>query len=97
MATPCTREPERVADDVALGFLSRSAAREHYGVVVDGRGALDLDATASLRAKLAIGGLACDWSRSPIRARASSDATGASASSQTPRHVSGSLPATLSS
>jgi N-methylhydantoinase B len=49
---PLTREPERVAGDVALGFLSRSAGREHYGVVVDGRGALDLDATATLRAKL---------------------------------------------
>jgi N-methylhydantoinase B len=50
---PLQREQEQVANDVALGYLSPSVAREHYGVVVDGRGALDREATASLRAKLA--------------------------------------------
>jgi N-methylhydantoinase B len=50
---PLQRDPEWVGNDVALGFLSSSAAREHYGVVIDERGALDRDATSFLRAKLA--------------------------------------------
>jgi N-methylhydantoinase B len=49
---PLRREPERVAAEVALGFLSSSAACEHYGVVVNARGGPDLQATAALRAKL---------------------------------------------
>lgn len=49
---PLEREPQRVAADAALGVLSLSAAREHYGVVVDALGALDAEATAALRAKL---------------------------------------------
>jgi N-methylhydantoinase B len=47
---PMEREPERVLTDVALGFISPAAAREHYGVVVDARGELDGDTTATLRA-----------------------------------------------
>lgn len=46
---PYTREPDRVARDVTDGFLSRSVAREHYGVVVDDLGEIDHDATAALR------------------------------------------------
>ena len=46
---PYTREPDRVARDVTDEFLSRSVAREHYGVVVDDRGEIDQDATAALR------------------------------------------------
>jgi N-methylhydantoinase B len=49
---PREREPERVASDVALGFLSPGAAREHYGVVVDASGSVDPGATAALRERL---------------------------------------------
>ena len=34
---PLDREPERVADDVANGWVSRERAREKYGVALDGR------------------------------------------------------------
>jgi len=46
---PFTREPERVARDVRLGFVSREAARRDYGVVLDGDGGVDAAATAALR------------------------------------------------
>jgi N-methylhydantoinase B len=46
---PKTREPERVARDVRLGFVSLGAARDLYGVVVDLSGKIDLEATRELR------------------------------------------------
>jgi N-methylhydantoinase B len=46
---PATREPERVAHDVAEGWVSRERAREVYRVVVTGDGTLDSEATAALR------------------------------------------------
>jgi N-methylhydantoinase B len=46
---PLQREPERVAQDVAHGLVSAVAAREVYGVEMNGRDALDVDATAALR------------------------------------------------
>ena len=49
---PLQRDPEQVANDVALGFLSPSVASEQYGVVADARGTLDRAATAALRVKL---------------------------------------------
>lgn len=50
---PLDREPERVAEDVRLGYVSRRAAAKEYGVVVRGRGlTLDQAATARLRAAL---------------------------------------------
>lgn len=55
---PWTREPERVARDVADGFVSRDIAREHYGVVIDGDGNVDGDATAAIRAAPRSGWLA---------------------------------------
>jgi len=47
---PLARDPRRVARDVWNEKLSTEFAREHYGVVVDARGTLDLDASAALRA-----------------------------------------------
>ncbi|WP_370617787.1 hydantoinase B/oxoprolinase family protein [Mumia qirimensis] len=46
---PLDREPERVADDVAQGYVSRAAASELYGVAVDDSAALDAAATAARR------------------------------------------------
>jgi len=47
---PRTREPEAVAHDVALGFVSVEAARERYAVAVSADGTIDPDQTRSLRA-----------------------------------------------
>ena len=47
---PAEREPERVAHDVAEGWISAARAREVYKVVVDERGRVDPEATAALRA-----------------------------------------------
>ncbi|WP_454748661.1 hydantoinase B/oxoprolinase family protein [Ciceribacter selenitireducens] len=47
---PNLRDPEAVASDVALGYVSPEAARAQYGVAVDGSGTLDRDETARLRA-----------------------------------------------
>ena len=46
---PATREPERVARDVRLGYVSRDAAAHDYKVVVRDDGTLDADATAQAR------------------------------------------------
>ena len=45
---PIDREPQLVLDDVAVGLVSEAAAREIYGVVVDG-GRFDADGTAERR------------------------------------------------
>ena len=47
---PMEREPELVATDVEFGFISPSAAREHYGVAVDASGTFDRETTKTLRA-----------------------------------------------
>jgi N-methylhydantoinase B len=47
---PATREPERVARDVRLGYVSREAARRDYKVVLRQDGSLDEAATAKERA-----------------------------------------------
>ena len=44
------REPERVARDVRLGYVSVKAALDDYGVVVDEQGKVDLPATKKARA-----------------------------------------------
>ena len=49
---PLTRDPHRVAEDVARGIVSIEAARDWYGVVIAADGLVDDDATASLRAQL---------------------------------------------
>ena len=46
---PIEREPERVANDVAQGYVSLEAASKLYGVVVDTEGRVDHAATESLR------------------------------------------------
>jgi N-methylhydantoinase B len=46
---PLTRDPARVARDVALGYVSRDAAKRDYGVALDAKGAVDAAATAALR------------------------------------------------
>ncbi|MGI9484291.1 MAG: hydantoinase B/oxoprolinase family protein [Geminicoccaceae bacterium] len=43
------RDPEAVARDVALGFVTPTSASTAYGVVVDASGALDVAATEDLR------------------------------------------------
>src|SRR4029077_18157047 len=47
---PLDRPAARVARDVAGGFVSRESAGDDYGVVLDVRGDVDADATASRRA-----------------------------------------------
>jgi N-methylhydantoinase B len=47
---PATREPDRVARDVRLGYVSREAALREYKVVLRDDGSLDEAATAKQRA-----------------------------------------------
>ena len=47
--SPLEREPERVREDVAEGWISRERARDVYGVVVTEDGDVDAGATAALR------------------------------------------------
>ncbi|HMK81954.1 MAG TPA: hydantoinase B/oxoprolinase family protein [Xanthobacteraceae bacterium] len=47
---PFARDAERVADDVAKGFVSRAAAATRYGVALDADGNVDAKQTARLRA-----------------------------------------------
>jgi N-methylhydantoinase B len=46
---PLDRPAERVARDVAGGFVSGGSAREDYGVVIDPHGRVDVPATEALR------------------------------------------------
>jgi N-methylhydantoinase B len=46
---PLLREPERVAEDVVLGYVSVEMAHELYGVVIDEAGAVDEAATKARR------------------------------------------------
>ena len=48
---PLEREPEAVAHDVANEKVSAAAARELYGVAIDDVGAVERDATETLRAE----------------------------------------------
>ncbi|MGE3644414.1 MAG: hydantoinase B/oxoprolinase family protein [Beijerinckiaceae bacterium] len=47
---PLRRDPERVAQDVRRGYVSRAAARADYGVVLTDDLAVDVNATKALRA-----------------------------------------------
>ena len=47
---PCARDPERVARDVRLGYVSRGMARRDYKVVLREDGTADVEATSKLRA-----------------------------------------------
>ena len=53
---PLERDPRRVADDVRNGKVGRGAARERYGVVLDGDLVVDVEATASTRRAMGGGG-----------------------------------------
>jgi N-methylhydantoinase B len=46
---PLSRQPERVARDVRLGYVSREAALRDYKVVLHDGGGVDADATATAR------------------------------------------------
>ena len=46
---PMTRDPFRVGRDVNLGYVTKAAARDGYGVVIGENGAVDTAATAALR------------------------------------------------
>jgi len=47
---PQEREPERVAEDMREGWISRARAREVYRVALDAMGVIDPEATQALRA-----------------------------------------------
>ena len=49
---PLARAPERVRDDVALGYLGRDQAANRYGVVIDAGGNVEVAATRELRDRL---------------------------------------------
>ncbi len=60
---PLERDPQLVVDDVAAGYVSVAAAREHYGVVVRGeerRYVLDQEATEAARREAARNRETCD-------------------------------------
>jgi N-methylhydantoinase B len=47
--SPFDRDPEAVANDLRLGYISMDSARESYGVVVAKDGSVDAAATTNLR------------------------------------------------
>jgi N-methylhydantoinase B len=49
---PLERAPEAVAGDVVNGLVSQAAARNRYGVVIDGERGVDRDATGREQATL---------------------------------------------
>jgi N-methylhydantoinase B len=63
---PLARDPARVCDDVADGFVSAEAARSDYGVVLFAPGIVDDAATARLRDEMAAAPIAegpISWKR----------------------------------
>jgi N-methylhydantoinase B len=48
---PLARDPDQVREDVLDGKITASYALQHHAVVLGAKGALDLAATASLRAQ----------------------------------------------
>lgn len=46
---PLDREPERVAEDVGLGYVSAAAAKDVYGVILAADGSVDVAATKTQR------------------------------------------------
>jgi N-methylhydantoinase B len=49
---PLDREPERVANDVANGWVSREHARDMYGVALTNDGSVDASASAEMRERI---------------------------------------------
>lgn len=62
---PLTRDPERVRQDVANGFLSTDQARRRYGVAFDAAGAVDAGGTSRERARLETGRTRVTLSEAP--------------------------------
>jgi N-methylhydantoinase B len=54
------RDPERVRADSLDGYITRDAAAQDYGVVLDANGELDEPATHKLRERTAVAGDAVD-------------------------------------
>jgi N-methylhydantoinase B/oxoprolinase/acetone carboxylase alpha subunit len=52
---PLVRDPARVREDVADGFVSAEAAKSDYGVVLSAPGSIDEAATACLRGEMIAG------------------------------------------
>jgi N-methylhydantoinase B len=52
LGDPLTREPHRVAKDVRDGLVSKKAAQNAYGVILNADGDVDRDATQEQRVKL---------------------------------------------
>jgi len=50
---PFERDIERVMEDLAMGYITRDAAQDSYGVVVDEQGMLDVLATQARRSSKA--------------------------------------------
>jgi N-methylhydantoinase B len=48
---PIRRDARKVAEDVREGYVSREAAQQLYGVILDPAGEVDEEATAALRAR----------------------------------------------
>jgi N-methylhydantoinase B len=57
---PAERDPERVRADSLDGYITREAAAQDYGVVLDASGELDEPATHKLRERTAVTGDAVD-------------------------------------
>jgi len=49
LGDPFARDPERVAEDVRLGMVSRAAASRDYGVILHDDDTVDRDATRATR------------------------------------------------
>jgi N-methylhydantoinase B len=49
LGDPLQRDPAAVQRDVAMGYVSKQAARDLYKVVLDAQGAVDLAATKAER------------------------------------------------
>ena len=52
LGSPLDRDPTAVARDVVEGRVSATNARDSYGVIIDGTGAIDLDATVARREQM---------------------------------------------
>ena len=49
---PLQRDMAAVVSDVRLGYISKAAARDHYGVAIASDGNADVDVTTALRADM---------------------------------------------
>jgi N-methylhydantoinase B len=82
---PLEREPERVARDVELEYVSREAAADVYGVALDEQGGVDESGTADLRR--AILERRSGWTPASERFEDGPDPTSMPATGEEPQHV----------